>query len=302
MTTVAPGWAALALVFNGLVWGLSWWPFRQLESQGLHPLWATVVIYVPAVLVILAMRPHALSELLSHRMLWLLALAAGVTNAAFNWACVIGDVVRVVLLFYLMPLWSALLARWLLREPMSRAAMYRIGLALAGAAVVLHPAGESGWNAMPLPRSLAEWLGVLGGFALALNNVLLKRESRQSQESRVLAMFVGGALVSAAMGALLSAQGLVPWPLANGLDATPAWVWAMVLVLMVALFLCTNVALQIGATHLSAQVTSVLMLSEVLFAAVSSTWMAAVRITVPLLIGGALIVLAAVWAARERPI
>ncbi len=301
MTTVAPGWAALALVFNGLVWGLSWWPFRQLESQGLHPLWATVVIYVPAVLVILAMRPHALSELLSHRMLWLLALAAGVTNAAFNWACVIGDVVRVVLLFYLMPLWSALLARWLLREPMSRAAMYRIGLALAGAAVVLHPAGESGWNAMPLPRSLAEWLGVLGGFALALNNVLLKRESRQSQESRVLAMFVGGALVSAAMGALLSAQGLVPWPLANGLDATPAWVWAMVLVLMVA-FLATNIALQIGATHLPAHVTSVLMLSEVLFAAVSSTLMGAGHITAPLLVGGALIVMAAIWAARERPI
>lgn len=301
MTIVAPGWAALALVFNGLVWGVSWWPFRQLESQGLHPLWATVVIYLPAVALILAFRPHALGQLVNHRMLWLLALAAGVTNAAFNWACVIGDVVRVVLLFYLMPLWSALLARWLLREPLSRAAMYRIALALVGAAIVLHPEGESGWNAMPLPRSLAEWLGVLGGFGLALNNVLLKREARQSQESRVLAMFVGGALVSAAMGALLSAQGLVPWPLANGWDATPAWVWAMVLVLMVA-FLATNIALQIGATHLPAHVTSVLMLSEVLFAAVSSTLMGAGHITAPLLIGGGLIVLAAIWAARERPI
>jgi drug/metabolite transporter (DMT)-like permease len=301
LATPAPGWAALALIFNGLVWGLSWWPFRQLESQGLHPLWATVVIYVPAVMAILAFRPHALSQLLNHRMLWLLALAAGVTNAAFNWACVIGDVVRVVLLFYLMPLWSALLARWLLREPVSRAALARIGLALAGAAIVLYPQGASGWNAMPLPRSLAEWLGVLGGFALALNNVLLKREARQSQESRVLAMFVGGALVSAAMGALLSAQGLVPWPLANGWDATPAWVWAMVLVLMVA-FLATNIALQIGATHLPAHVTSVLMLSEVLFAAVSSTLMGAGHITAPLLAGGALIVMAAIWAARERPI
>ena len=301
MTVVAPGWAALALVFNGLVWGVSWWPFRQLESQGLHPLWATVVIYLPAVALIMAFRPHALGQLVNRPMLWLLALAAGVTNAAFNWACVIGDVVRVVLLFYLMPLWSALLARWLLREPLSRAAMYRIALALAGAAIVLQPEGESGWNAMPLPRSLAEWLGVLGGFALALNNVLLKREARQSQESRVLAMFVGGALVSAAMGALLSAQGLVPWPLANGWDATPTWVWIMVLVLMVA-FLATNIALQIGATHLPAHVTSVLMLSEVLFAAVSATLMGAGHITAPLLIGGGLIVVAAIWAARERPI
>ncbi|OYY62776.1 MAG: EamA family transporter [Burkholderiales bacterium 28-67-8] len=301
MSPIAPGWAALALVFNGLVWGLSWWPFRQLQSHGLHPLWATVLIYVPAVAVIVAFRPHSLRQLMGHRALWVLALAAGVTNAAFNWACVIGDVVRVVLLFYLMPLWSALLARWLLKEPMSRAAVARVALALAGAAIVLQPEGDVGWSVLPLPRSLAEWLGVLGGIGLALNNVLLKHQARQSQESRVLAMFVGGAVVSALVGALLSAQGQLPWPMAGGVGVVPGWVWALVLVMMV-FFLGTNVALQIGATHLPAQVTSVLMLSEVLFAAISSTWLGAGRITAPLLIGGGLIVLTAVWAARERPL
>ena len=40
-------------------------------------------------------------------------LAAGTTNATFNWAVTLGDVVRVVLLFYLMPLWAVLLARLL---------------------------------------------------------------------------------------------------------------------------------------------------------------------------------------------
>ena len=29
---------ALALMFNAFVWGVSWWPFRQLEHAGLHPL------------------------------------------------------------------------------------------------------------------------------------------------------------------------------------------------------------------------------------------------------------------------
>ena len=300
MAPTAPGWAALALVFNGLVWGLSWWPFRQLQAQGLHPLWSTVLIYGPAVVIIIAFRPQSASQLMRHKTLWLLALAAGVTNAAFNWACVIGDVVRVVLLFYLMPLWSALLARWLLKEPMSRFAVVRMALALAGAAIVLQPEGGSGWSLLPMPRSLAEWLGVLGGMGLALNNVLLKHQARQSQESRVLAMFIGGAVVSALVGTLLSSQGQVSWPLAGGVNSWPVWVWFLLGGLVLA-FLCTNVALQIGATHLPAQVTSVLMLSEVVFAAISSTWMGAGHITVPLLIGGALIVLAAVWAARELP-
>jgi hypothetical protein len=28
----------LALTLNAFVWGTSWWPFRQLEARGLHPL------------------------------------------------------------------------------------------------------------------------------------------------------------------------------------------------------------------------------------------------------------------------
>ena len=38
--------AAGALVFNALVWGVSWWPFRQLQGYGLHPLWATALMYL----------------------------------------------------------------------------------------------------------------------------------------------------------------------------------------------------------------------------------------------------------------
>jgi drug/metabolite transporter (DMT)-like permease len=300
------GWAALALVFNALVWGLSWWPFRQLQAQGLHPLWATVAIYVPAVLVIVAVRPDALRQLLRERTLWLLMLAAGSTNAAFNWASVIGDVVRVVLLFYLMPLWSVLLARCLLDEPLTWAGGARMLLALAGAGIVLQPAGASGWAALPLPQSLADGLGLFGGFAFALNNVLLKREAHQNAAGRVLAMFTGGALVAGALAVWLSAQGQVPWPLAavhtdaaTTFAAMPRWVWGLVL-LMAALFMGSNLALQFGASRLPAQVTSVLMLSEVLFAAISAALLGAGLVTPQLLLGGALIAIAAFWAARNQ--
>ena len=30
---------AIALIFNAFVWGVSWFPFRQLEGHGLHPVW-----------------------------------------------------------------------------------------------------------------------------------------------------------------------------------------------------------------------------------------------------------------------
>ena len=139
---------AAALTLNALVWGTSWWPLRQLAERGLHPLWATAIIYAVAAAVILLLRPGALAQVLRTPVLWVLMLAAGTTNAAFNWGVVAGDVVRVVLLFYLMPLWTVLFARALLREPITPQAGARVLLALLGAAVVLWPPG-SGWSGSP---------------------------------------------------------------------------------------------------------------------------------------------------------
>jgi len=283
-------WPALCLSFNALVWGLSWWPFRQLQAFGLHPLWATVLVYLLAVVAILAVRPGALRQLLHTPALWVLLVASGTTNAAFNWAMVIGDVVRVVLLFYLMPLWAVLLARLLLNEALTAMAALRVALALAGAAVVLWPPG-GGW---PLPSTLADALGVIGGFSFALNNVMLRREAARPEAGRALAMFTGGVLVAGALATALALRGEVAWPPA------PASAWVLGALVLSVLFLLSNLALQHGAARLPANVTAVVMLTEVVFAAGSALLLGGGVMTMPLLLGGALIVGAAVLAGLER--
>lgn len=282
---------ALALTFNAFTWGVSWWPFRQLEALGLHPLWATGLIYALAVVIITAWRPSAWLDLARTPTLWILVLAAGTTNATFNWGVTIGDVVRVVLLFYLMPLWAVLLARWLLGERLTPMALLRVGMALAGAAIVLQPAGAEGFT-WPLPRSLPEWLGVLGGFTFALNNVMLRREAHRPEAARALAMFLGGAVVSSLVAAALAGAGAAPWPPA------PQWPWILGSLALACAFLTGNLALQYGAARLPANVTAVVMISEVLFASVSAVALGAGAIHAQLLVGGALIVGASLLAAR----
>jgi drug/metabolite transporter (DMT)-like permease len=277
---------ALALVFNAFTWGVSWWPFRWLEARGLHPLWATALIYTLAVGVITLARPAAWRHVAAAPALWLIALASGVTNATFNWGVTIGDVVRVVLLFYLMPLWAVLLARGLLGERLTPLAGLRVALALAGAAVVLWPAG-GGW---PLPRSAPEALGVIGGFSFALNNVMLRREARRDEAARALAMFLGGATVAALVATTLAGSGAAPWPPAPG----AAWVGGAFALGIV--FLASNLALQYGAARLAANATAVIMITEVLFAASSALALGGGTLTPRLALGGGLIVAAALLA------
>ncbi|HEY4957485.1 MAG TPA: DMT family transporter, partial [Caldimonas sp.] len=279
--------AALALVGNAFVWGTSWWPFRRLAAAGLHPLWATAIIFTLASLAIAAARPRALGQVLRTPALWLLVAAAGVTNAAFNWAIVIGDVVRVVLLFYLMPLWTVLLARFVLRERLTRAAALRIALGAIGAAIVLWPPAtdaSTGWAMeLPLPRTLADWLGIVGGASFAFNNVMLRREADRPEEGRALAMFVGGALVALALAMALTATGAAPAPPA------PAAPWLALTAALTLLFLAGNLSLQYGAARLPANRTAVVMLSEVLFASLSAVLLGGGVLSGRLVVGGAFI-------------
>jgi drug/metabolite transporter (DMT)-like permease len=283
----ANAWPYLGLLCNALVWGVSWWPMRQLGEMGLHPLWATVIIFALSTVMVTLWHPGAWRALLRHPELWVLALASGATNAAFNWAVSVGDVVRVVLLFYLMPVWAVPLAWWLLGERITPLALGRVLLAMAGAFLVLMP-GTQGW---PTLSGLADVLGLLGGLGFALTNVMLRRLANEQSSARALAMFAGGTFWP-----LLAALGL--WQFAViGPPPEPHWGWMLGAALTGLAFLGSNLALQYGASKLSVHTTSVVMLTEIVFATVSSIWWGSAVITPLILLGGGLIMLSALWTA-----
>ncbi|NBY05553.1 MAG: EamA family transporter, partial [Betaproteobacteria bacterium] len=122
----SPTWPVLGLLFNALVWGLSWWPLREMQALGLHPLWSSGLIFGLALGLLSLWRPKAWHQLRATPALWTLMLAAGLTNVGFNWAVATGDVVRVVLLFYVMPAWSIPIAWWVLGERPTRGALWRL--------------------------------------------------------------------------------------------------------------------------------------------------------------------------------
>ena len=277
-----------ALSLNALVWGLSWWPLRTLHAEGLHPLWTTACVFTAAWIGITLWRPHAWQGLKQQPELWWLLVASGLTNVGFNWAVTIGDVVRVVLLFYLMPTWSLLLAWWLLGERPRPAALARMGLALVGVVLVLKTP-DVDW---PVPQSLPDVLALLAGLCFALTNVLLLRLQHTPEASRMVAMFGGGALMAVLCAMVAQTSGIMGEWVWN----VNAW-WPWILLLVVA-FVVGNLALQYGAARLNAHTTAMVMLSEVVFASASSVSLEVSTLTWRIALGGSLIVLAALLASQ----
>ena len=286
--------AVLALALNALVWGLSWWPLRQLDADGLHPLWATAAVFALATLVLTFISSQGWRHFHQYPQLWWLMAASGLTNIGFNWAVTTGDVVRVVLLFYLMPTWSLLLAWWMLGERPTRGALMRLSLALVGVLLVLKTP-ESPW---PLPQDLPDVLALLAGFCFALTNIWLLRLQHTPESSRMVAMFGGGALMAVVCAILATWAGVIP--ALSMLATNDISAWAPYVLGLSAAFLVSNFTLQYGAARLSAHATAMVMMSEVVFASVSSVALGASALTWRVGLGGGMIVLAALLASQAH--
>lgn len=280
----------LGLLANALIWGLSWWPFRILHGAGLHPLWATALMYSLMAAGLIALRPQSLKQAWQYPVLIVLAASSGLNNVAFNWAVTVGDVVRVILLFYLMPAWAVLLAWKILGERPTPLAIARLLLAFGGVVLVLLPADAS-LAGLFAQLSLADALAVFGGFMFALTNVLLRRFQGVPGQARMLAMFAGCMCMGWISAASAHGLGLVP-----GLPGIGG-AWLGTAVALAALLMFGNATLQYGASRLPSGVTSVVMLSEVVFASVSSVLIAHEHLPLRTLAGGALIMGAALLAA-----
>jgi drug/metabolite transporter (DMT)-like permease len=273
-----------ALLTGATVWGLIWYPYRVIEAAGLSGALATTLTYGVALVVGLALFGAKLRGARVDGWLVAIALSSAGCNIGYVLAMLHGEVMRVLLLFYLAPLWTVLLARLLLDERLNRLGGAVVGMSLVGAGVMLWRPGLG----MPWPRQGAEWLGVVAGFLFALSNVLIRRARHYGIELKSLAVFAGVVVVGLAYVLLVE-------PLALP-SVAPAG-WLLVAVVGVVL-LAINLVVQHGLTQVLASRAVVIFLFELVVAALASWWLAGEAMGPREWLGGTLIVAASVLAAR----
>lgn len=270
-----------------MVWGLMWYPYRVLQGAGVSGELATFLTYGIALMAGLLVAGPVWREL---RMAgwWGIALllASGWTNLGYVLAVLDGEVMRVLLLFYLAPLWTVIFARWMLDEKLNRYGYAIIALSLSGAFVML-------WQphlGLPLPQCRAEWIGLSAGMGFALLNVLVRRIQHLSVNFKSATVWLGTLLLT---GLSLLYHGNLAQQMQN--VAPDAW-WLLALT---GLVLCaTSIAVQYGLTHLPANQAVVLFLSELVFAAVSSYFLAGEKMGLQEMLGAVLIVSASLLSGK----
>jgi drug/metabolite transporter (DMT)-like permease len=275
----------VSLLISSTLWGVAWFPLRFLETHGLQGLWTSALIYgVPALLGSFLLIRHRKSILSQWRWLFIIAVCNGWCNVSFILAVLDGDVMRVLLLFYLSPLWATLLAWLILKEHMSRLAVLTLIIAMCGAMVMLwNP--SIGW---PWPGSRADWLAITSGMAFAMANVSVRKTQGIAIPVKNLFSWLGVstlAIIWIMIGAVAAPSAsltVIGWTALAG----PVVVFVM------------TFTVQYGVTKLPVYRSAVILLFELVAGAVSSQLLTNEVMGLNEWIGGAFIVLAAYLSAR----
>jgi len=277
--------AILSLLFAATMWGIIWYPMRLFEQAGMSVVWVTLIMYLTAGLASLPVfiRQRYRWKHIPADLLWL-ALAAGMTNLAFLVALNEGQVMRVMLLFYLSPLWSVILGRWWLGEKLSLAAIIMFVLAMGGTVLML-------WRpeiGLPWPHGLADWLALFASMCFAVNNVLSRKLATVPMALKTTVVLWG--VVAVSIIVLLLQQASLP-------DVSVS-VWLSAILIGGGIIIAMTITVLYGLARMPVYLAAVIMLFELIVAAISSAMLTNEMMTIQEWLGGAFIFVAAFGIAQ----
>ncbi len=287
---------SLSIALGAGIWGLFWIPLRHLDQNGVPGLWAVALTLCASLVVAIPLAcwkgRHIVRDI---RWIIIVGFGIGLATVLYFAAVIFSDVIRVIFLFYMLPVWATLTARVLHGEMIRPRQMLAIAIALTGLYLLL-----GGGGGLPVPQNLGDWFGLGAGFLWGLSLTLIRGNPGIDPYANSAAPFLFGTPIAILLGAILLY--LAP----GSTDAIPDMEDIVDMLPLSLLFggllLWPSMFGQVwGARLVSAPTAALLTMTEILVATISA-WLLIGSSLAPIsLAGGALILLAAIIDLTATP-
>jgi drug/metabolite transporter (DMT)-like permease len=270
----------IVLLGASVLWGLTWIPLKSINAMGIDGIPLIFFTYGIMALILMPLLIKQFSIWKEHKkMMFLIALFGGGANLAFSYALINGEVIRVMVLFYLLPVWGVAGGRFFLKETIDRWRYLGVVLAICGAFLIL-----GGFEVLNAPPSWIDLVALASGLFFAMNNLLFRAVQSVPVASKIGSMFIG----CFTLAALFLYTGIEQFPSVMTEDA-----WLLLTGYALFWLLLANIGSQWSVTHMDAGRSSIIIILELITAVVSATLIAGETMTMIEYIGGVLIMMAA---------
>ncbi len=245
-------------------WGLTWIPLRFLHDDGFDALFIVVCTHFLLFLVFVF---HGCRRVILEniRAMVGIAIAGGLAILCFSIALVYGEVVRVMVLFYLLPVWGVIGGHLFLREKVDLIRGLSVVFAVLGAFLIL-----GGFNLLKSPPGWVDFVALLSGLCFAVNNLLFRGVSQVPLAPKLWMMFSGCVVIGSLLIFSLSSSVTMP-------SETSSWGWLMAYGLVWLLF--GNIGSQWAVVRMEAGRSSVILILELVAAVCSAMLLVGERLS-----------------------
>ncbi|ABD81149.1 DMT family transporter [Saccharophagus degradans] len=277
--------AVVILFAASILWGLTWIPLKFFQSVGIEGVWLLLVTQglLASAFLRVSFKPQ---YFVSHwKPLLAITFFGGGAILFFTLALMYGEIIRVMVLFYLLPVWGVLGGRLFLGERIDLIRGVCVAAAVSGALLIL-----GGFEIFNTPPTWLDVIALLSGLFFAANNIMFRAVETVPVNTKLWLMFIG----CTSMAAMLIAFGVQHEP-----PQASQFHWLMLAGYALTWLLLANLGSQWAVTQLEAGRSSIIIIMELVAAVISALLIAGESLSPMEWVGCALVVVAALLEATR---
>ena len=159
----------LTVIIACLFWGTYWIPLRYIDNGNNASVWPLFLSFLLLALILLKPLIKSITEIFIKKNYFFLfgCFFAALGISLYSESLLRGEIAKVVVLFYLCPIWGTIFARFILNHPFTLKRIISIILGIIGLEIIV--GFEKG---ILLPSTTVEWIALFAGLMWAMSMTL----------------------------------------------------------------------------------------------------------------------------------